>query len=144
MIKYLPLLWASLQRHKLRTLFTIASVVVAFLLYGVLSAVRNGFGGGIELAGADRLMTTHKVSFIQPLPFSYLERIRSVPGVRNVTHATWYGGIYQDNRTVSTKLSEKDVAYFVRTETGAAIIALTFLPLNRSKMLRDMSLGETV
>lgn len=100
MIKYLPLLWASLQRHKLRTFFTIASVVVAFLLYGVLSAVRNGFGGGIELAGADRLMTTHKVSFIQPLPFSYLERIRSVPGVRNVTHATWYGGIYQDNRTM--------------------------------------------
>jgi len=100
MLKYLPLIWSSLQRHKLRTLFTVASVVVAFLLYGVLSALRNGFAGGVELAGADRLMTTHKVSFIQPLPLSYMARIRSVPGVISVTHATWYGGIYQDNRTV--------------------------------------------
>src|SRR5690242_5570336 len=100
MIKYLPLIWASLQRHKLRTVFTVASVVIAFLLFGVLSAVRNGFGGGAQFAGADRLMITHKVSFVQPLPLSYLERIRTVPGVRAVTHSTWYGGIYQDNRTV--------------------------------------------
>jgi putative ABC transport system permease protein len=100
MFKYLPLVWSSLQRHKLRTVFTVASVVVAFLLFGVLSAVRNGFGGGTQFAGADRLMTTHKVSFIQPLPLSYLARIRSIPGVRSATHATWYGGIYRDNRTV--------------------------------------------
>lgn len=99
-MKYLPLIWSSLQRHKLRTFFTVASVIVAFLLYGVLCAIRNGFAGGVELAGADRLMTTHKVSFIQPLPLSYMARIRTVPGVVSVTHATWYGGLYQDNRTV--------------------------------------------
>jgi len=78
----------------------VASVIVAFLLYGVLSALRNGFRGSVELAGADRLMTTHKVSFIQPLPRVTWGAFRSVPGVRSVTHATWYGGIYQDNRTV--------------------------------------------
>src|SRR5215831_19535363 len=100
MFKLLPLVWASLQRHKLRTLFTTASVIVAFLLYGVLSALGNGFSGGVELAGADRLISTHKVSFIQPLPLSYASRIHSVPGVRSVTHSTWYGGIYQDSRTV--------------------------------------------
>jgi putative ABC transport system permease protein len=48
------------------------------------------------VAGADRLMMIHKVSFIQPLPRSYLERIRGVDGVRQITHASWFGGIYQD------------------------------------------------
>jgi putative ABC transport system permease protein len=97
MTKYLPLLWAGLQRRKLRTAFTLMSVITAFLLYGVLAAVKNGFSAGIEVAGADRLLTTHKVSLIQPLPISYWQRIRAVPGVREVTIATWYGGVYQDN-----------------------------------------------
>ena len=96
-MKYLPLLLAGLQRRKLRTAFTLASVITAFLLYGVLAAVRSGFSAGVDVAGADRLMTSHKVSLIQPLPFSYWSRIRSVPGVREVTHSTWFGGKYQDN-----------------------------------------------
>jgi putative ABC transport system permease protein len=96
MFKFLPLLWAGLQRRKLRTVFTLASVLIAFLLYGVLAAVKNGFSAGVEVAGADRLMTTHKVSFILSLPMSYWSRIRAVPGVRDVTHATWFGGVYQD------------------------------------------------
>lgn len=100
MFKYFPLIFANLRRHKLRTFFTVASVTVAFLLYGVLAAIQHGFGAGVDMAGADRLMTTHKVSFIQPLPLSYMQSIRTVPGVRNVTHSTWYGGVYQDNRTM--------------------------------------------
>jgi putative ABC transport system permease protein len=100
MFKFLPLLGAGLRRHKLRTAFTLASVIVAFLLFGILAAVRTGFTAGIEVAGADRLMTTHKVSFILSIPISYWQRIRAVPGVREVTHATWFGGIYQDDSNV--------------------------------------------
>jgi putative ABC transport system permease protein len=100
MLKFLPLLWSSLQRRKLRTLFTLASVITAFLLYGILAAVKNGFSAGIEVAGADRLMTSHKVSLIQTLPLSYWSRIRAVPGVRDATHTTWFGGHYQDDPSV--------------------------------------------
>ncbi|HTE42381.1 MAG TPA: hypothetical protein VK629_16275, partial [Steroidobacteraceae bacterium] len=96
MLKFLPLLWAALQRHKLRTGFTLGSVMVAFLLYGVLAAVKSGFSAGVDVAGADRLMTTHKASFTFSLPYSYWARIRSVPGIREVTHATWFGGYYQE------------------------------------------------
>jgi putative ABC transport system permease protein len=96
MLKFLPLLWAALQRHRLRTAFTLGSVMVAFLLFGVLSAVRSGFSAGVEVAGADRLMTTHKASFTFALPYSYWARIRSVPGIREVTHATWFGGYFQE------------------------------------------------
>jgi putative ABC transport system permease protein len=96
MLKFLPLLWAALQRHRLRTVFTLGSVMVAFVLFGVLSALKNGFSMGVDVAGADRLMTTHKASFTFPLPYSYWARIRAVPGVRQVTHATWFGGYYQE------------------------------------------------
>lgn len=95
-MKYLPLLWRNLMRRKIRTIFTTLSIFTAFLLFGVLMAIKAGFGMGIEVAGADRLMTIHKVSFIQPLPKSYLERIRGVEGITVITHANWFGGIYQD------------------------------------------------
>jgi putative ABC transport system permease protein len=39
---------------------------------------------------------TNKMSIIQPLPVSYLERIKTVEGVSLVTHQSWFGGIYQD------------------------------------------------
>lgn len=95
-MKYLPLIWRNLGRRKIRTIFTTLSVFIAFLLFGVLMAIKAAFGMGIEVAGADRLMMIHKVSFIQPLPKSYLERLRTVEGITTITHANWFGGIYQD------------------------------------------------
>ncbi|MBA3296315.1 MAG: ABC transporter permease, partial [Acidobacteria bacterium] len=61
-MKYLHLIWRNLTRRKIRTIFTVLSILIAFLLYGVLMAIRAAFGMGIEVAGADRLMTIHKVS----------------------------------------------------------------------------------
>ncbi len=95
-MKYLPLLWRSLMRRKLRTLFTALSILVAFVLFGALMALKAAFGMGIDLAGQDRLVMIQKVSFIQPLPFAYQSRIAATEGVATVTHASWFGGIYQD------------------------------------------------
>ncbi|MGH9161464.1 MAG: ABC transporter permease [Vicinamibacteraceae bacterium] len=97
-MKFLPLVWRNLMRRKVRTIFTALSILVAFVLFGALMAIRGGFSLGIELAGADRLVMIHKVSFIQPLPIAYLPRITATPGVTAVTHASWFGGIYQDER----------------------------------------------
>lgn len=98
MLKYAPLVLANLRRRKLRTLFTIASIVVAFLMFGLLEAMQNAFAVGADLAGQDRLLTLHKVSIVQPLPESYRNRIRTVDGVRAVSSVTWFGGVYQDER----------------------------------------------
>ena len=95
-MKFWPLLWSSLTRRKVRTVFTLLSIVVAFVLFSYLAAVRVAFGAGVDVAGADRLFTTHKTSIIQPLPASYQDQISKVPGVVLVTHASWFGGIYQD------------------------------------------------
>jgi putative ABC transport system permease protein len=95
-MRYLPLIWRNLLRRKVRTMFTLASVFIAFVLYGFLMVVQNAFSMGVEVAGVDRLVLMHKVSLIQLLPVSYVDRIRSTEGVTHVGHSTWFGGTYQD------------------------------------------------
>jgi putative ABC transport system permease protein len=95
-MKFLPLVLRNLLRRKVRTIFTILSILIAFLLFGVLMAIRAAFSMGIDIAGADRLMVIHRVSIIQPLPSSYGAKIRSTPGVTDITHANWFGGYYQE------------------------------------------------
>jgi putative ABC transport system permease protein len=95
-MKYLPLLFANLKRKKIRTVLTIGSFVVALFLFGVLAGISAGFRQGIDVAGADRLVVIGRTGVIQPLPLPYKERIRRLPGVTDVTNATWFGGIYQD------------------------------------------------
>ena len=95
-MKYLPMLLANLRRKKIRTTLTLGSFVVALFLFGVLAAIRAGFNQGIELAGVDRLVVIGKISLMQLLPMTYQERIARIPGVRAVTHSTWFGGIYQE------------------------------------------------
>ena len=97
-MKFLPLVWKNLFRRKVRTLFTVLSIVVAFVLYSYLAAVRLAFGSGVEVAGADRMLVIHKISLIQPLPESYLGRIASIDGIADVSHLSWFGGVYQDPR----------------------------------------------
>lgn len=98
MLKFLPLLFSNLRRKRVRTTLTIASIIVAFLLFGVLEAFRSALSAGVELAGRDRLVTINKVSLIQPLPLSYLERVRAIPGVMIACAHSWFGGIYQDDK----------------------------------------------
>lgn len=90
------LVWANLKRKKIRTGLTLLSIIVAFVLFGLLCAVRQALVGQVALAGADRLIVRHKVSIIQLLPEAYQARIARIPGVALVTHQTWFGGIYQD------------------------------------------------
>jgi putative ABC transport system permease protein len=97
-MRYVPLLWAALWRRKPRTIYTGLSIVVAFLLFGLLRAFDTAINSGVEVAGADRLVTTGKYSLTQVLPYSYYQQIRNVEGVANVTHASWFGGVYQTER----------------------------------------------
>jgi putative ABC transport system permease protein len=96
-MKYLHLIWAALFRRKARTILTLVSIIAAFLLFGMLDAVRTSFNqAGQSANGAQRLQTGSKLSFIQTLPQSLETQIAQVPGVKMVTYANWFGGAYQD------------------------------------------------
>jgi putative ABC transport system permease protein len=112
-MKYLPLIWATLWRKKTRTIFTLLSVVVAFLLFGVLETVDYAFAhpsGGA--AGADKLITTNKYSITLSLPFSDTQEIRAVPGVAEVTWISWFGAYYQESKNFVFALPVDTDSYF--------------------------------
>ena len=97
-MKFLPLIWMNVWRRKVRTTFTLLSIFIAFMLFGIVMTVRAAFGFGVEIAGNDRLVLINKVTLILPLPISYMQRIQQAPGVEKVTHQTWFGGAYQEAR----------------------------------------------
>ncbi len=97
-MRYLRLVWANLRRKKIRTTLTIGSFVVALFLFGLLATLRVSFQAGADVAGVDRLTVINRTSLIMPLPYSYREKLLQVQGVKDVTFATWFGGVYQDER----------------------------------------------
>src|SRR5215831_10601369 len=78
----------------------IVSILIAFAIFGVLAAFYSGFTALEDVAAADRLMVVNKINFTQSLPIAYYDRVRAVQGVRQVTHANWFGGYYQDPKNV--------------------------------------------
>lgn len=136
-MKFLPLVWSNLKRKKLRTTLTVLSIVVAFVLFGYLAAIRVGFSAGAEVAGIDRLIVRHRVSITELLPLSYEQRIALIPGVASVVHQTWFGGVYQDPKNFFAqmpvepepflkmfpeyRLPEDQKLAWLRTRTGAIV-----------------------
>jgi putative ABC transport system permease protein len=110
-MKYLHLVWRNLLRRKIRTTFTLLSIFVAFVLFGVLVGIRMAFSLGVEVAGADRLVMLHKMGFMMFVPESYGPRMLSVGGVSDVTNATWFGAYYQHDTNVFSNMAVDPESY---------------------------------
>jgi putative ABC transport system permease protein len=95
-MRFLHLILVNFKRKKLRTLLTTGSFMVALFLFGLLMTIKMALSGGVDLAGADRLVVLNRVSLIMPLPIAYKEQIQRIPHVADLTFATWFGGYYQD------------------------------------------------
>ncbi|MGB7931206.1 MAG: ABC transporter permease [Gammaproteobacteria bacterium] len=136
-MKYLPLLLAALLRKKTRTVLTLLSVAAAFTLFGMLDAVRVAFNAPQSVSGIDRLVVASRFSIIQPLPYGDLVRIETVPGVKAVAYANWFGGVYQDPKNFFANIAislpsyldiypdialpEKQKQAFLNTRTAAVV-----------------------
>ena len=134
-MKYLPLVWSQLFRRKTRTVLTLLSVLIAFLLFGLLQAVQIAFESGADSADAKRLLTTARYSIIEPLPMSYAPRIERVAGVVAVAYADWFGAKYQNESNAFAVFAVDPARYldmypefeiapaqreaFMKTRTGA-------------------------
>ena len=135
-MKYLHLIWAALFRSKTRTLLTLLSVVAAFLLFGMLDSVRVAFNSGGSVDGANRLVTTSRLSITQSLPVRLEQQIRTVPGVKDVTYAMWFGGIYQDPKNFFPSFSVAPNYFDVYTNLQ--------LPPEQLKAFQDTRTGAVV
>jgi putative ABC transport system permease protein len=87
-----------LWRSKTRTWLTFLSIVVAFLLFGLLQSVTGAFEAGVRLAADDQLMVTCRQGLTKLLPTSYLSRIQRIDGVALADGNMWVGGWFRDQK----------------------------------------------
>jgi len=102
----------NLFRRKVRAALMIVSILIAFMIFGVLAGFYRAFNSGEDRAASDRLMTVNKINFTQPLPIAYFNRIKAVDGVKQLTYANWFGGYYQDPKNFMVVLAVEPETYF--------------------------------
>ena len=99
MRKHLFLVWKNLLRNKRRTVLTVfSSAISVFLIGALISVYAVMYERDVSEESALRLVTRHKVSLTQALPYYYGSRIATVDGVENMVPMNWFGGIYIDER----------------------------------------------
>ncbi len=134
-MNYFQFLIANLGRKPVRTWLTFLSLVVCFVLFGLLRSVDSAFTGPSTLSGVDRLVVSPKYSIIDPLPVSHLNSIRGIPGVEAAALADWFGGNYLEHGLAfptipvnpreyfelypEYRIPDEQLALFERTRTGA-------------------------
>ena len=142
-MKFVPLIWSTLCYRKARTLLTLASITIAFLLFGMLQGVNNGFSNTMLDSKVNRLVVTNSVSMTEPLPYSYLAKIESVPGVDKVAYQTFFAAYYRDpNNDVSTFPLDPQRWFAVYPEEKVAPEQLQAMQRNRIGALAGRAMAE--
>jgi putative ABC transport system permease protein len=127
-MKYFMLIWAGLWRKKTRTILTMLSIAVAFLLFGLLQGINQGIKTGSGDSGNHRLWTTSRMSAVSSMPVSLMPRIQAVKGVQTIAHLSFFGGYFQDAKNpipaFATNLDKLAVVYPELNITPAEIAAM--------------------
>src|SRR6185436_13488630 len=97
-MKFSRLILKNILRNKRRTLLTISSLVVSLFLIITLATILTEFERGTDESSPLRLVSRHSVSLMFPLPIAHLQKIKSVPGVKEAMPFSWFGGIWKDER----------------------------------------------
>jgi len=98
----------NLFRHKLRTMLTLAGLVVAIVSFGLLQTVVTAWYNNANMASATRLVTRNAISLVFPLPLSYRQKIRGIDGVRAIAYANWFGAIYKEPKNFFPQFAVDD------------------------------------
>jgi putative ABC transport system permease protein len=97
-MKFAKLIFKNILRNKRRTLLTISSLVVSLFLIISLATILTEFDRGPDEASPLRLISRHAVSLGFVIPMAHLQKIKTVPGVKEAIPFSWFGGIYIDER----------------------------------------------
>src|SRR4051812_3175996 len=108
---FLLLIIKSAFRNRLRTILTSVGVAIAIIAFLFLRTFVAAWYAGVDAAGADRMVVRNKTSIIFSMPLSYTNKVKSVPGVADVTWENWFGGYYKDPNEFFGKLAMADNAF---------------------------------
>lgn len=115
-MKQLHLVAATFLRHRGRTVFTWLAVVVAFMLFSILAAIRYGMLGRLTDSMADRLDTYNLAAYGDPMPLSYYDKIASVPGVVATMYMDGFPGYYQHKENMLQAIAASQTVFDVFPE----------------------------
>jgi putative ABC transport system permease protein len=110
-MKYARLVWVNLTRNKRRTILTTLSVAAALFLFVSLRSVVTALEDAGDVGSETRMITRNAISIVFVLPEAYYNRLVAVPGVKSVTWAAWFGGVYRDPRDWFASLAIKADSY---------------------------------
>jgi putative ABC transport system permease protein len=108
----LRLLLKNAFRHRLRTLLTLVGLVVAISAFGLLRTIVDAWYAGVDASSSARLITRSSISLTFPLPLNYAERVRAVEGVKAISWANWFGGVYITERNFFAQFAVDPPSYF--------------------------------
>ncbi|KFB69835.1 ABC transporter permease [Candidatus Accumulibacter vicinus] len=107
----LRLLLKNAFRHQLRTGLTLIGLVVAICAFGLLRTIVDAWYAGVEASSSTRLVTRSSISLTFQLPLNYAQRIRAVEGVRAISWANWFGGVYITERNFFPQFAIDPASY---------------------------------
>ncbi|MRR09180.1 ABC transporter permease [bacterium] len=111
-MQVLKLIARNALRHKLRTGLTLVGMVVAVVAFGLLRTVVDAWYANSESASATRLVTRNAISLVFPLPLSYKPKIRAIEGIKSLSYANWFGGIYKEPKNFFPQFAIDAATYF--------------------------------
>ena len=111
-MKDLYLVYKNLTRKKLRLFLTCFAIFIAFLIFGAVTALQGALNSGVEMSADNRLVTVHKTNFTISLPYSYVNKVKSIEGVDKLTHANWFGGYFKEPTNQVVTMAVDPETYF--------------------------------
>lgn len=101
-MRFLPFVWRNLTRNKIRTVLTAGAIALAIALVCLLRTMPDGMNLMLEEFTSNTRVSIHnEAGLVYPLPYAYLGKVRSVPGVEAVATWTWFGGVFREEDGVA-------------------------------------------
>ena len=109
---YVRMIFRNALRHRLRSGLTVLGIVVAIVAFGLLRTVVDAWYAGAEAASKSRLVSRNSISLVFPLPLAYAGKIRQIDGVKSVSFANWFGGVYVTEKNFFPQFAVHAPTYF--------------------------------
>ena len=109
---YLKMIFRNALRHRLRSGLTVLGIVVAIVAFGLLRTVVDAWYAGAEAASKSRLVSRNSISLVFSLPLAYSNKIRQIDGVKAVSYANWFGGVYVTEKNFFPQFAVHAPTYF--------------------------------
>jgi putative ABC transport system permease protein len=112
-MKFLPLIFRNALRNRRRTILTVLSISMSLFLISTLwTLLQQLESPPLTPDSATRIITRHQTSLANTMPISYREKIRTIPGVEEVSAYQWFGGVYKDPANFFAQFAVDPEHYF--------------------------------